>query len=185
MMCSDSGMEESEEDEYWRRLPCLVPGRDGRKEGQMGFTLLEVLVSLSIVAMAITVVLQLFSAGLRAISASDSNSAAVIKAEARMREVLDNEDLRETSWSEATPDGYRIDVYIDDVLKERTTDLQVKLLQVVLTTRWYKGAREKSLTLQTMKVVSKVLPVQGTQGTPGATSAAAPVVRAGTKVQRQ
>ena len=75
---------------------------------RQGFTLLEILVSLSIIAVAVTVVLQLFSADLRAISASENYLSAVTKAEAKMREVLDNEDLAEKAWSDATPDGYRI-----------------------------------------------------------------------------
>lgn len=139
---------------------------------RLGFTLLEVLVSLSIVAIAVTVVLQLFSADLRAIAASDDYAAAVIKAEMRMREVLDSEDLTETSWSEATPDGYRMDVYVSDVLKERTKDLQVKLLEVGLTTHWIKGTKEKMLTLRTMKMVNKLAPA--TTGTKPATGAATP-----------
>jgi prepilin-type N-terminal cleavage/methylation domain-containing protein len=121
-----------------------------------GFTLLEILVSLSIVAIAITVVLQLFSADLRALSVSEDYLSAVTKAEAKMREVLDNEDLKETSWSEATPDGYRTEVTVAEVLKERTDLLQVKLLEVGLTVYWIKGTKEKKLTLRTMKVVNKI-----------------------------
>jgi prepilin-type N-terminal cleavage/methylation domain-containing protein len=137
-----------------------------------GFTLLEVLVSLSIVAIAVTVVLQLFSADLRAIAASDDYASAVLKAEVKMREVLDNEDLTETSWSEATPDGYRMDVSVSEVLKEKTNNLQVRLLEVGLTTRWFKGTKEKALALRTIKIVSKLAPIAG--GTKAATSTAAP-----------
>jgi prepilin-type N-terminal cleavage/methylation domain-containing protein len=139
---------------------------------RLGFTLLEVLVSLSIVAIAVTVVLQLFSADLRAIAASDDYASAVLKAEVKMREVLDNEDLTETSWSEATPDGYRMDVSVSEVLKEKTNNLQVRLLEVSLTTRWFKGTKEKMLALRTIKIVSKLAPVAG--GTKAATSTAAP-----------
>jgi prepilin-type N-terminal cleavage/methylation domain-containing protein len=121
-----------------------------------GFTLLEVLVSLSVVAVAVTVVLQLFSADLRAIAASEDYASAVVKAEAKMRGLLDNDDLAETSWSEATPDGYRMDVSIADVLKEKTNNLQVRLLEIGLTTRWFKGTKEKTLTLRTMKLVNKL-----------------------------
>jgi type II secretion system protein I len=137
-----------------------------------GFTLLEVLVSLSIVAIAVTVVLQLFSADLRAIAASEDYASAVVKAETKMREVLDNDDLAETSWSEATPDGYRMDVSVTDVLKEKTNNLQVRLLEVGLTTRWFKGTKEKTLTLRTMKIVNKLAPAVG--GTKPATGAASP-----------
>jgi prepilin-type N-terminal cleavage/methylation domain-containing protein len=144
----------------------------GRQDQPNGFTLLEVLVSLSIVAIAVTVVLQLFSADLRAIAASEDYASAVIKAETKMRELLDNEDLTETSWSEATPDGYRMDVAVAEVLKEKTNSLQVKLMQVDLTTRWFKGTKEKMLALRTMKMINKLAPATG--GTKPATGATSP-----------
>jgi type II secretion system protein I len=165
----------------------------GNPQFNAGFTLLEVLVSLSIVAIAVTVVLQLFSADLRAIAASEDYAAAVVKAEAKMREVLDSEDLAETSWSEATPDGYRMDLSVTDVLKEKTNNLQVRLLQVNLTTRWFKGTKEKVLALRTMKLVNKLAPAASTPGgaapktgtTGTATPAATAPSAAGTGVRTQ
>ena len=116
-----------------KSLMCSIRSKFETRKAKLcchpGFTLLEVLVSLSIIAIAVTVVLQLFSVDLRTISASEDYVSAVTKAEAKMREVLDNEFLSETSWSEATPDGYRMDVYVSDVLKDRTANLQVRLLE--------------------------------------------------------
>lgn len=120
-----------------------------------GFTLLEVLVALSILGIAITIILQLFSANLRALSASEDYVLAVTKAEARMREVLDDNDLSEKSWSEITDDGYRVDVSINETLKDRTDNLQVRVLEVALTVSWTRNTKNKSLTLRTMKVVNK------------------------------
>jgi type II secretion system protein I len=120
-----------------------------------GFTLLEVLVATAILAIAVAVILQLFAANLRAISLSGDYVSAVTKAESRMREILDDDKLSEKSFSEATEDGYRIDVSITDTLKDRTETLQVKLLQIDLTLRWVKGSQEKSLTLSTMKIMKK------------------------------
>jgi prepilin-type N-terminal cleavage/methylation domain-containing protein len=176
-----------------RRQPncsCRVPGSSqilfpGQPTPQVdflcsrhGFTLLEVLVSLSIVAIAVTVVFQLFSAGLRAIAASEDYAAAVVKAEAKMREVLDSDDLPETSWSEATPDGYRMDLSVTDVLKEKTKNLQVRLMEVNLTTSWFKGTKVKMVALRTMKMVNKLAPAGAAanaaagKATPGATAPA-------------
>jgi prepilin-type N-terminal cleavage/methylation domain-containing protein len=120
-----------------------------------GFTLLEVLVATVILAIAVAVILQLFSANLRAISLSGDYVSAATKAESRMREILDDDKLSEKSFSEVTDDGYRIDVSITDTLKDRTENLQVKLLQIDLTLRWVKGSKEKSLTLRTMKIMKK------------------------------
>lgn len=118
-----------------------------------GFTLLEVLVALSILGIAITVVMQLFSANLQAIAASESYSTAVTRAETKMREVLDDENLSENSWSERSDDGSVISVSVAESLKERTETLPVRLLEVTVTVRWIKGKKERSVTLRTMKTV--------------------------------
>ncbi len=120
-----------------------------------GFTLLEVLVALVIMGIAVTYVIQLFSVNLGSISASGNYVDAAIKAEARMRQVLDDDQLKEQSFSEITNDGYQMDLAVSDVLSDRTENLQVKLLEVDLTVRWQQGNRKKALTLSTLKVVDK------------------------------
>jgi prepilin-type N-terminal cleavage/methylation domain-containing protein len=120
-----------------------------------GFTLLEVLVATAILGIAVAVVLQLFSANLRALALSEDYVSATKRAEAKMREILDAAPLAETSFSETTGDGYRIDVSVTNALEERTETLPVKLLEISLTVHWTKGIKERSLSLKTMKVVKK------------------------------
>lgn len=120
-----------------------------------GFTLLEILVALALMGIALLVVIQLFGADLRGIAASEDYVVAASRAEARMREILDDDAIAEKSWSETPDEGYRIEASIRDVLKDRTDDLQVKLLEVALTIHWSRGAKERSLTLTTMKMVNK------------------------------
>jgi prepilin-type N-terminal cleavage/methylation domain-containing protein len=126
-----------------------------RRFGNSGFTLLEVLVAILIIGIAISVVLQLFSANLQAIGVSGDYVAAVTRAESKMREILDDQNLSEKAFTETTDDGFRIDVAVIDALRERTEDLEVKILQIDLTIHWTKGSKEKSLTLRTMKVAEK------------------------------
>lgn len=121
-----------------------------------GFTILEVLVATAILGIAVAVALQLFSADLRAISLSGDYVRASAKAEAKMKEILNGDDkLTERSFGETTDDGFSIDVSVTEVLKERTENLPVKLLEIDLTMRWLKGAKEKSLKMSTMKVVKR------------------------------
>jgi len=120
-----------------------------------GFTLLEVLVAIALLGIAITVVLQLFSADLKAIAASEEYVSAAARAEAKMREVQDNDTLAEGATSEITNDGYRLDVSIASTLRERTDTLQVMLMDILVTVHWTKGAKERSLSLRTMKLVNK------------------------------
>jgi len=120
-----------------------------------GFTLLEVLVATAILGIAIAVVLQLFSANLRALAVSEEYVSATKLAEVKMREVLDDAALAETSFSETTGDGYRIDVSVVSTLEERTENLPVKLLEVSMTVYWREGIKERSLSLRTLKAMRK------------------------------
>jgi general secretion pathway protein I len=134
-----------------------LKSRDTDTHEHGGFTLLEVLVAMAILAIAVTVVFQLFSANLRSIAASEDYVKAAVRAELKMREILNDDKLTEKAFSEATDDGYRMDVSIIEAVKERTENLQVRLLQIDLTVRWIKGSKEKTLILKTMKVIKKEL----------------------------
>ncbi len=120
-----------------------------------GFTLLEVLVALAVLGIAITVVLQLFSADMRAISASQDYFSAATRAEVKMRDVLNEDKLTEKSFSETSADGYRTDVSVTQTLTKRTENLQLVLMNISVTVYWTKGLKEKSLTLNTMKTIQK------------------------------
>jgi prepilin-type N-terminal cleavage/methylation domain-containing protein len=120
-----------------------------------GFTLLEILVALALLGIALLVIVQLFSADLRGIAVSDDYVVAVARAESRMRELLDDDKLSEKDWSEFTDDGYRTDLSVKESLKDRTQNLQVRLLDIGLTVSWRRGGRDRSVTLRTQKVMNK------------------------------
>jgi prepilin-type N-terminal cleavage/methylation domain-containing protein len=127
-----------------------------------GFTLLEVLVALAILATAVTLVLQLFSTNLRSITASEDYVRAVIAADARMREISQADDLEQGAWEEI--DGpYTMKVVISEALQEKTDLLPLRLLQVELTLNWRKGLRSRSMTLTTARLVSKLVPGETTR----------------------
>lgn len=122
---------------------------------ERGFTLIEILVAIALLGIAITVVIQLFSADLRAIAASEDYVAASVRAEIKMREILDDDNLSENTLVETTDDGYRFDIAVTDSLKDRTENLQVRLFQIDLTIHWTKGKKNKALTLNALKVMKK------------------------------
>jgi type II secretion system protein I len=125
---------------------------------QTGFTLLEVLVALVIMGTAVVIVLQLFSSGLRSIHASEEMAFASLQADTKMAEILEDPALDEKIWNEVTESGYRFDMIVAETLKERTENLTVKMLEVDLTVRWMTGARERALTVRTLKVVDRLRP---------------------------
>jgi prepilin-type N-terminal cleavage/methylation domain-containing protein len=120
-----------------------------------GFTLLEILVSLALLSIALVTIFELFSANLKGIAASEDYVLASLKAESVMREILDDEELEESSWGDTTDDGYTMDVEITTTSEKRTENLQVELLEVSLTLHWEKGAKDRQLTLKTIKLVPK------------------------------
>ena len=120
-----------------------------------GFTLLEILVALAILATAVTIVFQLFSASLRNIALSEDTVSAALRAETKMREILGNEDLTEDSWTETTPDGYTFVVTVTERLQEKTDSLPVQVLEVDLAVTWKKNVKERSLRLKTLKMTER------------------------------
>ncbi|MBA4373794.1 MAG: hypothetical protein C0402_13155 [Thermodesulfovibrio sp.] len=120
-----------------------------------GFTLLEVLIAMAVLSIALVAVFELFSSGLRGIAASVDYVEAVVKAEAKMREILDDEDIAEKSWQETSADGYRFEGQIKKSDTDRTDKLQVELLEVSLTVSWTRGIKDRSLKLKTLKLVNK------------------------------
>ena len=146
-----------------RRFP--QSGSAGRRSGaKKGFTLLEVLVALAIMAIATTLVIQLFSADLRAIAASGDMTSAAVRGDLRIREILAEPSLEENAWSEEREGGYRMDIVVLEVMKPRTGSLPVKLMEVNLTIRWSEGLKEKSLRLKTMKMIDKAAPAGKSSG---------------------
>lgn len=120
-----------------------------------GFTLFETLVALTVLSVAVAVVVQLYSANLRALSSSEEQINASMKAEAKMREILLQDALSPGRWDEMGDDGYRYAFAISEVLAERTENLPVKLMHVHLSVSWKSGRKEKSIELTTMKVSEK------------------------------
>jgi type II secretion system protein I len=123
--------------------------------GEEGFTLLEILVALAILATAITIVFQLFSASLRNISFSEDYVTAAARAESKMREVLSAEDLTEGFWSETSAEGYQFSITVTRALEQKTDALPVQVLDVDLSVKWQKNSKERTIRLKTLKMTTK------------------------------
>lgn len=120
-----------------------------------GFTLLEVLIAMAVLSIALVAVFELFSSGLKGMAASVDYVEAVMKAEAKMREILDDESITEKYWQETSEDGYRFDANIKKTDEDRTDKLPVELLDISLTVSWTRGLKERTLNLKTLKLVDK------------------------------
>ena len=128
---------------------------DGKLKTEKGFTLLEIMVALSLIGIVLVVVLQLFSANLRSLSSSESYVNAAAHAEAIIRNILEDEEFPNTTLSGTTEDGYRYEATIAKEYEERVQALNVDLYQVKVIIHWSDGLRERSLSLQTLKLTEK------------------------------
>lgn len=129
---------------------------DRQRLSARGFTLMEIMVALTVMGFAVVYLVQLFSSNLRMIGTSQDYMAALTQAEAVMREIVESDKIEEKSWKEETDQGFQVEVSISEALKERTENLPIKLLQIEMVFSWEKALRKKSLTLKTLKVVNKI-----------------------------
>lgn len=119
-----------------------------------GFTLLEILAALTILASAVAVLIQLFSANLRILAGSEGSLEAALEATALIRQVADQK-LTEKTWSETTEKGYRADIQVTEVQKDRTENMRVKMMEIVVDLHWMQGEKPKLLKLTTLKLAEK------------------------------
>jgi prepilin-type N-terminal cleavage/methylation domain-containing protein len=129
---------------------------DRQKLSAQGFTLMEIMVALTVMGFAVVYLVQLFSSNLRMIGTSQDYIVALTQAEAVMREIVESDKIEEKSWKEQTDQGFQVEVSVSETLKNRTENLPIKLLQIEMNFSWEKALRKKSLTLKTLKVVNKI-----------------------------
>jgi len=130
--------------------------RDLRRSTISGFTLIEILVALTIIAFSVVYLVQLSSSNLRMISTSGDYTDAVVRAESKMREIVSRDSLEEKSWKEETDQGHQVDVSVSEELKERSENLPIKLLKIEMNFSWQEALKKKTLTLKTLKMVNKI-----------------------------
>ena len=117
-----------------------------------GFSLLEVLVAFTILAMLLAALFQVFSAGLNAARAGDRFTRAAVIAQSRLAAVGMVEPLQEGVSSGSTDDTYhwRVTVgeYLDDQLP--LIDAVLQPLTVVVEVYWEEGGNARSVSLTSM-----------------------------------
>jgi general secretion pathway protein I len=121
-----------------------------------GFTLIEIMVALTVMGFAVVSLVQLFSSNLRMIRTSQDYMTVLTRAESVMREIVESDKIEEKSWRDSTDQGYQIEVTVSETAKERTENLPIKLLQIEMVFSWEKALRKKSMTFRTLKIVSKI-----------------------------
>lgn len=139
-----------------------------RRFRQTGFTLLEVLVSFVLMAMAVVVIAQSFSGGLRNLARTDSYGIAALVADSQLAQVgivypvevgeFDQADVEEDPesglrekyhWSIAI-EPYALEL-ADETLE---TPVQQQLFQVKVNVDWEEGGERKHLQITSLRLGS-------------------------------
>ncbi len=127
--------------------------------GHTGFALIEILVAVSILAISLVVILQLFSGGLKSRKLSEQYARGVFYAREKMAETLLVPDLSEGESRGETEDAYQWQINITEIIpqedEEDAEDLPVDLLKIDVRVAWREGEKDKSFAIETLKVVKK------------------------------
>ena len=148
----------------WKRFCRRASRRGSASQAAQGFTLLEVMVSLTVLAIGAALALSLISGSLGNIRKVQQRTRTVEHAEAVMELALLDDSIRQpTAYSGDFEDGTRWSVRIEDYVVPEEPSLQsrnlpqnipVKLL--CYTVEMYSpGARASDYSLQTLKLVNK------------------------------
>ena len=125
-----------------------------------GFTLVETLTAMMILAISLTVILQIFSGGLRASRVSDEYNRAVFHAREKMEAFLLLDRLRDETLQGDFSDGYtwtaRIVRLPNEENSDEAADLPVHLFGIVVTVFWNEGDQAKQYEIETLHLAEGV-----------------------------
>lgn len=129
-----------------------------KRRTDKGFTLIEIMVAVAVMAIALTVIIELFSGALRLARKSEDYSRAVFYGRQLLEELyLKNAfpALEETGKFES---GYRwryVAEPVPMVSQEQAKDFPIELYKLKVWVLWDSGTKEKSLTFESLKTIAK------------------------------
>ncbi len=131
----------------------------GNPKLNKGFTLIEVVVALAILGVGLTVIIELFSGGLRLARASMEYTMAVNYARTKMEEIAVKPVVEEgTEEGESNDKAFRWQVGVKkvDLLSiDKSVDYKppIELFKVKIDIFWKSGSKERSMSIESLKAI--------------------------------
>jgi general secretion pathway protein I len=118
-----------------------------------GFSLLEVLVAFVVLAMTLSVLLGIFSRGLRSATLSGDYQRATTVAETRLTELMVLQDLRDgTREGSDPPYRWRSTVRVPEWAAEGATRHPLRPYEVTVDVSWDEAGKTRTVSLSTLAI---------------------------------
>jgi len=125
-----------------------------KDSSQQGFSLLEILIAFSILALSLGVLLNIFSGGLRRAVISDEYQQAITIAQSILSKAGIEEELQEGETQGEVNDKYQwtqtIQSFLEDGMEPET--MGIFPYQVTVTVEWEAGENNRHVELATLKL---------------------------------
>ena len=135
--------------------PGFLPS--GRGLDRRGFTLIETLVAMMVLAISFVVIMQLFSGGLTSSRISEDYLYGMFHAQEKMDEFLLSENPEPGTYEGEFADGYVWTAVLTVLESEDPETEKVPLVpvEVAVAVRWPHGAGEKTFSLKSMMLAER------------------------------
>lgn len=126
------------------------------RRGSKGYTLVEVLVAFVIMAMALTVLLRIFSGGVRNVAVSSDYAKAVLIAESRLATAGIDDTLAPGETDGVENERFqwtRVVTDYEPAFDYRSTVKGLRAYRVTVSVTWPNGDKERRVELHTVRIV--------------------------------
>jgi general secretion pathway protein I len=124
-----------------------------RASSSDGFTLIEVLVALTILSISLVVLLAIFSQNLLRARENEDRMAARVLAQSLLAGTASSAPVDDTSGRTAPGMSWRLHVAPYGQQDDQTGHLHAATISAIVT--WQEGSAQRSLTLTTLKLIPK------------------------------